>query len=164
MSFSVYASLFLCFYFGGVFGVSYWWRFFGGVFGGREMYVFYSLINKKWINYKGPIWGENISFLVNNKNRFLSSLHDVEILMNQEKYDNLLSSKRIKWRMVVIIYNLEPQSFWAIRNFLNRKRRVFLNRHFHTFLSDGTHFLKWNFTCTSIYKTEKSYKIFPPGF
>lgn len=85
------------------------------------MYVFYSLINKKWINDKGPIWGENISFLVNNKNRFLSSLHDVEILMNQEKYDSLLSSKRIKWRMVVIIYNLEPQ-FLSHKKLFEQKR------------------------------------------
>lgn len=46
--------------------------FFGGVFGGRWHFwrkIFSSFFSKDWINYKGPIWGESLSFLVNNKNR-----------------------------------------------------------------------------------------------
>lgn len=72
----------------------------------RSMFVLFSLINKKWINYKGSIWEESMTLLANNKSRLFSVLYKGEVLINQGKHDGLLSSKRIKWRVVVLMYDL----------------------------------------------------------
>lgn len=86
-------------------------------------------------------------------------MYEVEILINQEKHDSLLFQQENQGE------GGSAYEWLRIMEFLSHKGLVgFLEQKISHFFSGGTHFfLKWNFTCTSIYKT-KSYDFFPQAF